>query len=162
MPFWKRESLTSGRINGFRKQCSKSKSAKCMTDFTNEKIDTSQLPRYEAVPLTPLHPNYWKELLVARGLSILASTIAVVLVLVFVEDLIDYRWLVVSGFVFLIVLVLGMWFIVGKIGDAVAPLGQSAEIALKVQETNADTIEKLDRIINRLNLGGNSGIQPAT
>lgn len=77
-----------------------------MTDFTNEKIDTSQLPRYEAVPLTPLHPNYWKELLVARGLLILASTIAVILVLVFVEDLIDYRWLVVSGFVFLIVLML--------------------------------------------------------
>ena len=31
--------------------------------FTNELIDTSALPRFEDVPLTPLHPDYWKVLL---------------------------------------------------------------------------------------------------
>jgi len=67
-------------------------------------------------------------------------------------------------FVFLIVLVLGMWFIVGKIGEAVAPLAQSSEIALKVQQANADTIAKLDSILRAM--GGlkgtnSSGLVPA-
>ena len=77
-----------------------------MTDFTNEKIDTTQLPRYEAVPLTALHPNYWKELLVARGLLVLALTIALVLALIFIEEFIDYRWIAATGFVVFVVLLL--------------------------------------------------------
>lgn len=31
-----------------------------MENFTNETIDTTQLPRFEDVALTPLHPSYWK------------------------------------------------------------------------------------------------------
>lgn len=77
-----------------------------MTDFTNEKIDTTQLPRYEAVALTALHPNYWKELLVARGLLVLALTIALVLALIFIEEFIDYRWIAAAGFVVFVVLLL--------------------------------------------------------
>lgn len=67
-------------------------------------------------------------------------------------------------FIFLVVLILGMWFIVGKIGDAVAPLAQSSEIALKVQEANANTIAKLDSILRtmgKLPEPGTSGIIPA-
>lgn len=70
-----------------------------MTDFTNDKIDTAQLPRYEAVPLTPLHPNYWKELLVSRGLLVLILAVALVLAFIFMEELLEYRWLVATGFV---------------------------------------------------------------
>lgn len=77
-----------------------------MTDFTNEKIDTTQLPRYEAVPLTALHPNYWKELLVARGLLVLVLTIALVLALIFIEEFIDYRWIAATGFIVFVVLLL--------------------------------------------------------
>lgn len=77
-----------------------------MTDFTNEKIDTTQLPRYESVPLTALHPNYWKELLVARGLLVLVLTIALVSALIFIEELSDYRWIVSTVFAIFIVLLL--------------------------------------------------------
>jgi membrane protein YdbS with pleckstrin-like domain len=77
-----------------------------MTAFTNEKIDTTQLPRYEAVPLTALHPNYWKELLVSRGLLVLVLTVTLVLALIFIEELIVYRWLVAIGFVIFVVILL--------------------------------------------------------
>lgn len=75
-----------------------------MTEFTNEKIDTTQLPRYETVPLTALHPNYWRELLVARGLLVLVLTIALVSALIFIEELSDYRWILSTGFAIFIVL----------------------------------------------------------
>jgi len=68
-------------------------------------------------------------------------------------------------FAFLIVLILGMWFIVGKIGDAVAPLAQSSETALKVQEMNAKITAQLDSIARQMGYSpetsGGSGIVPA-
>ena len=65
-------------------------------------------------------------------------------------------------FLFLIVLVLGMWFIVGKIGDAVAPLSQSAKMSLEIQESNAAITEKLESIVSSLTKGGATGIVPVT
>jgi len=67
-------------------------------------------------------------------------------------------------FIFLIVLILGMWFIVGKIGEAVAPLAQSTELSLKVQEANTVITARLDSILRTM--GGlpetsGSGIVPA-
>ena len=67
-----------------------------MENFTNETIDTSNLPRYETVALTKLHPNYWKEILISRGLVLLVLGIAVVLGVIFIEELTDYKGLVVS------------------------------------------------------------------
>ena len=48
-----------------------------MEEFTNETIDTKQLPRYESVELTSLHKNYWKILLINNAIifSIIASVI---------------------------------------------------------------------------------------
>ncbi len=60
-------------------------------------------------------------------------------------------------FLFLIVLVFGMWFIVGKIGDAVAPLGHSTDIALKIQQTNLELTSKMESIVNLLRGGGTVG-----
>ena len=65
-------------------------------------------------------------------------------------------------FIFLLTLILGMWFIVGKIGEAVAPLSQSAELSLKIQESNSILISKLDSVVNNLGRGGGSGLVPAT
>ncbi len=65
-------------------------------------------------------------------------------------------------FFFLVTLVLGMWFIVGKIGEAVAPLSQSAELSLKIQESNSILISKLESVVNNLGRGGGSGLVPAT
>jgi len=68
-------------------------------------------------------------------------------------------------FVFLVTLILGMWFIVGKIGDAVAPLSSAADSAMKIQESNAIITSKLEGVVNSM-LGGStqggSGLVPAT
>jgi len=67
-------------------------------------------------------------------------------------------------FVFLITLILGMWFIVGKIGDAVAPLGESTEKSLEIQQVNSEITSKLAVIIEKLGINqntGGSGIVPA-
>lgn len=69
-------------------------------------------------------------------------------------------------FLFLVVLILGMWFIVGKIGEAVAPLQQSAETALKVQEANSLITSRLDSLLRTMgvvnkSLGSTSGLVAA-
>jgi hypothetical protein len=67
-------------------------------------------------------------------------------------------------FVFLVVMILGMWFIVGKIGDAVAPLAQSTTQAAELTKANAEITTKLARIIETLGLEktpGGSGLAPA-
>lgn len=62
-------------------------------------------------------------------------------------------------FVFLIVLIFGMWFIVGKIGDAVAPLSAATENALKIQTANAEITSKLADVVNKFR--GGTGIVSA-
>jgi len=68
-------------------------------------------------------------------------------------------------FVFLLVLILGMWFIVGKIGDATAPLAQANENAVKRDEINLQVLQRLESIVNsleKMSRGGSSGLVPAT
>ncbi|MBF4472011.1 MULTISPECIES: PH domain-containing protein [Flavobacterium] len=36
-----------------------------MENFTNETIDTTQLPKYEEVEFSVLHPDYWKVILIS-------------------------------------------------------------------------------------------------
>jgi len=67
-------------------------------------------------------------------------------------------------FFFLITLILGMWFIVAEIGDAVAPLSQSATSAMEIQESNIIITSKLEGIVNnlaRVSTSGGSGLIPA-
>ena len=68
-------------------------------------------------------------------------------------------------FVFLVVLILGMWFIVGKIGEAVAPLATAGDTAVKLQAANDITISKLDSLIRAMGyiepVEINSGLVPA-
>lgn len=46
-----------------------------MENFTNETLDISNLPKFESVPLTALHPNYWKVLLLSwMGVFIILAT----------------------------------------------------------------------------------------
>jgi hypothetical protein len=82
-----------------------------------------------------------------------------------VEKIIMYTTI----FLFLITLILGMWFIVGKIGDAVAPLAESSKMAMAIQETNVKITNQLDTIARNLGLrtsevvvDGGSGIVPAS
>ena len=54
-----------------------------MEEFTNETIDTKQLPRYESVELTSLHKNYWKVLLINN--AIIFSIIAIVMIFLWIN-----------------------------------------------------------------------------
>ena len=67
-------------------------------------------------------------------------------------------------FLFLIVLVLGMWFLIGKMGDVTAPMAQNQEMTLKLQEANERVVNKLDSILRRMDgisETGTSGLAPA-
>ena len=67
-----------------------------MENFSNETIDTTNLPRYEAVELTQLHPNFWKVVLLSKGILFLVLGAAIVAGLVFVEELAEYNYFVVA------------------------------------------------------------------
>ena len=56
-----------------------------MENFTNETINTRQLPRFEEVVYTSLHKNYWKVVLVNFGIFGFILGIALVLGLLFNE-----------------------------------------------------------------------------
>ena len=61
-------------------------------------------------------------------------------------------------FVFLVTLILGMWFIVGKIGDAVAPLASANSQAVEVQKANAEITNKLATLLGKSEVQGGTGI----
>ena len=58
-----------------------------MEDFTNETIDTTQLPKFEEVVFSVLLPNYWKVTLISLAVFFLVLGIGVGLVIYFNEDL---------------------------------------------------------------------------
>lgn len=54
-----------------------------MENFTNEIIDTTQLPRFEEVEFSVLHPNYWKVTLLNAFFFFLIFAIGLGLLLYF-------------------------------------------------------------------------------
>ena len=60
-----------------------------MENFTNETIDTKQLPRFEAVVFTVLHPNYWKVTLINSSIFFLVLGIGLILGLIFNDTIIE-------------------------------------------------------------------------
>jgi membrane protein YdbS with pleckstrin-like domain len=58
-----------------------------MEDFINETIDTTQLPKYEEVEFSVLHPNYWKVILISLSVFFLITGIGLGLALCFNEEL---------------------------------------------------------------------------
>jgi len=57
-----------------------------MEEFTNETIDTKQLPRYEEVQLTPLHPKYWNVLIINNLIAFSIVAIAIFFLWINLED----------------------------------------------------------------------------
>jgi membrane protein YdbS with pleckstrin-like domain len=74
-----------------------------MENFTNEKIDTSSLPKYESVSLTKLQSNYWKVILVNTVLVFTIVTFVSILGVVFIDELAD-KALIVGCFIVLLLL----------------------------------------------------------
>lgn len=58
-----------------------------MEDFTNETIDTAQLPKYEEVEFSVLHTNYWKVILISLAVFFLIIGIGLGFTLYFNEEL---------------------------------------------------------------------------
>jgi len=71
------------------------------------------------------------------------------------------------AFIFLIALVGGLWFLIGQIGTAVAPLAESVKLSQEVQEKNLQVTERLEGLVS--SIGGmnlnqkpaNVGLEPA-
>ena len=77
-----------------------------MENFTNETIDTSQLPKFEEVQFTDLHPNYWKVTLIKCFVSILFLCFGLLLALTFIEELFGFQLQLISMTIVLIGLIL--------------------------------------------------------
>ena len=58
-----------------------------MENFTNETINTQQLPRFEEVQYTHLHKNYWKVILLNFGIFAVILGVAFALGLLFNDEM---------------------------------------------------------------------------
>lgn len=77
-----------------------------MENFTNEIIDTAQLPKFEEVQFTVLHPNYWKVTLISLFVFFLIMGTGVGLVLFFNEELSQFQSEIIIAYGVLLVLVI--------------------------------------------------------
>jgi membrane protein YdbS with pleckstrin-like domain len=75
-------------------------------NFTNETIDTTQLPKFEEVQFTVLHPNYWKVTLISLFVFFLIMGTGVGLVLFFNEELSQFQSEIIIAYGVLLVLVI--------------------------------------------------------
>ncbi|OYU81243.1 MAG: hypothetical protein CFE23_05625 [Flavobacterium sp. BFFFF1] len=70
-----------------------------MENFTNNKIDTAQLPRFEAVELTKLHRFYWKVVLINTLIVMIIVGIVLGVASYNLEEWIDYQMEISTGYV---------------------------------------------------------------
>ena len=77
-----------------------------MEDFTNETIDTTQLPKFEEVQFSVLHPNYWKVILISLSVFFLIAGIGLWLALYFNEELVAFITELSIAYVVLVFIVL--------------------------------------------------------
>jgi membrane protein YdbS with pleckstrin-like domain len=61
-----------------------------MENFTNETIDTTQLPKFEEVQFSVLHPNYWKVTLISLTVFFFIIGIGGGIALFFNDELVPY------------------------------------------------------------------------
>ncbi len=81
-----------------------------MEEFTNEVIDTKQLPRYEEVQLTPLHPKYLKVVLINSSLFIAILVIGYFLLLIFDKENISPKFSIQLAIAVVVVSILKLFF----------------------------------------------------
>jgi membrane protein YdbS with pleckstrin-like domain len=74
-----------------------------MENFTNETINTKQLPRFEEVVYTRMHKNYWKVTLLNSAIFFIIIGIALVFGLVLIAELKPNRLLFVVLYIVILV-----------------------------------------------------------
>lgn len=77
-------------------------------EFTNETIDTANLPRFEQVQLTKIHGDYWKVILIVEAIIFLVIGAAIGFMYYFQQEFQDYGFYVAIGFVALIAITVGV------------------------------------------------------
>ncbi|AWA30535.1 hypothetical protein HYN48_10780 [Flavobacterium magnum] len=70
-----------------------------MENFTNDTIDTKQLPRFEAVEMTKLHRFYWKALLINTLIVMIIVGIALGFASYNIEEWVEYQMEISVGYV---------------------------------------------------------------
>ncbi|WP_298223468.1 PH domain-containing protein [Flavobacterium sp.] len=68
-----------------------------MENFTNETIDTTQLPKFEEVVLSKLHPAYWKIILIQIALVFIIISVGFLLLVNNAEETIPFQWQIGLG-----------------------------------------------------------------
>lgn len=81
-----------------------------MEEFTNEVIDTKQLPRYEEVQLTPLHPKYFKVVLINSSLFIAVLVVGYFLLLIFDKENISPKFSMQLAIAVIVISILKLFF----------------------------------------------------
>jgi hypothetical protein len=79
-----------------------------MENFTNETIDIAQLPQFEAVLFTKMHPLYWKQILIHIVLLFLILGIGLVIAFVFIKELAPNKMEFTILLITLFLIVLGL------------------------------------------------------
>lgn len=77
-----------------------------MENFTNNTIDTTQLPKFEEVLFSGLHPNYWKVTLIHIGIFMLVIGIAYSYIFTFIDKAIPNQLEISIGIIILFILIL--------------------------------------------------------
>lgn len=77
-----------------------------MENFTNETIDTTQLPKFEEVEFSVLHPDYWKVTLISLSVFFLIVGIGVGFILYFNEELCQFISTLIIVYLVLLLLVI--------------------------------------------------------
>ena len=73
-----------------------------MENFTNTTIDTTQLPRFEEVQFSKLHPNHWKVILINTAITFFVLAIVAGFLFYFNEEIEEARWHALIAFVVLL------------------------------------------------------------
>ncbi|WP_264564203.1 PH domain-containing protein [Flavobacterium sp. N3904] len=79
-----------------------------MENFTNVTIDTTQLPKFEEVEFSILHPNYWKVTLITLSVFFLIIGIGVGFLFYFNEEIAPYISQI--GIIYVVLLLLVLFF----------------------------------------------------
>jgi hypothetical protein len=82
-----------------------------MENFTNETIDITQLPKFEEVQFTALHPNYWRVTIIGLIVFFLILGAALGIALSFIEELKDSQ----SNLIITYVVLMSLFFFFSRI-----------------------------------------------
>ncbi len=77
-----------------------------MENFTNDILDTTQLPRFEAVAFSKLHPSYWKIIWMQLAIFFLIIGVACGAAFITIPELLPFQKQIIIGIVVLFLLII--------------------------------------------------------